>query len=67
MTYQQTVYLSGQTADVPADLELHCLHMADDKCCLWCFNPWLAAHINCRLPYVDSVAPDQPAHPRSLI
>ena len=30
-------------------------------------NPWLAAHVNCRLPYADSVAPDQPAHPRSLI
>ena len=30
-------------------------------------NPWLAADVICRLPYADSVAPDQPAHPRSLI
>ena len=30
-------------------------------------NTWLAAHVNCRLPYAASVAPEQPAHPRSLI
>ena len=29
--------------------------------------PWLAADVNCRLPYADSVALEQPAHPRSLI
>ena len=31
-------------------------------CCLpWAVNPSLAADVICRLPYADSVAPDQPA------
>ena len=28
---------------------------------------WLAADVNCCLPYADSEAPDQPAHAGSLI
>ena len=36
------------------------------KSCYY-LNPWLAAHVICRLLYADIVAPNQPAHPRSLI